>query len=294
MPIGKSMRALVPYDVSPEIRVEQFLPILVGYLDTILKLPEDVIIAQGESFDEKESAMYFIGRGDCQVNIEDQFGIVDIGARTLDEGDHFGEIQLIYKSHRSASVVSQNYNTLAKLSYRKFVNFVSEFPEFEKELIKHISQEYSEDTKNEFLKKTVRSVSYLAGADTYFLQKMIFSLKPTHVEEGDLVLAVGQKADAIIFVERGVIEVVTHFEGEEFIIDLLKSGSSINSHSYISEETMVVNYRDARDCHILKLHREDMDYMKGQYEFGKNIQIAEAKFLQSKKTFSLDYQKAGY
>jgi CRP-like cAMP-binding protein len=88
---------------------------------------------------------------------------------------------------------------------------------------------------------------------------MIFSLKPTHVEEGDLVLAVGQKADAIIFVERGVIEVVTHFEGEEFIIDLLKSGSSINSHSYISEETMVVNYRAARDCHILKLHREDMD-----------------------------------
>lgn len=65
MPISKSIKALALIDVAPEIRAEQFLPTLVGYLDTILKLPEDVIIAQGEPFDEKESAMYFIGRGDC-------------------------------------------------------------------------------------------------------------------------------------------------------------------------------------------------------------------------------------
>lgn len=57
---------------------------------------------------------------------------------------------------------------------------------------------------------------------------------------------------------------------------------------------MVVNYRAKRDCHILKLTREDMDYMKNHYEFGKNIQIYEAKFLQSKRAFSLDYLKAGF
>ena len=178
---------------------------------------------------------------------------------------------MIYRSHRSASVVSQNYNTLAKLSYRSFLNFVNEYPEFQRELIRHINSVYEEDTKIQFLKKTVRSVPYLAGADPDFLQKVIFSLKPQHVEEGEMVLAVGQKADAIVFVERGVVEVVTRFEGAELVIDLLKSGSSINAHSYISEETMAVNFRAKRDCHVLKLHRDDMEHMKNYYEFGKNV-----------------------
>lgn len=71
---GSIKGGLIGFETPPEVRIAQFLPILVSYLDTILKLPEDVIIAQGDQFDEKETAMYFIGRGDCQVNVQDQFG----------------------------------------------------------------------------------------------------------------------------------------------------------------------------------------------------------------------------
>lgn len=89
-------------------------------LETELKTPEATIIKQGQSFDEKESAMYFIGRGDCEVIVIDQDGRPEKINNQLDEGDHFGEVQLIYKTHRTASVISKNYNTLAMLKYPHF------------------------------------------------------------------------------------------------------------------------------------------------------------------------------
>lgn len=64
--------------------------------------------------------MYFIGRGDCEVIVIDQDGRPEKINNQLDEGDHFGEIQLIYQTHRTGSVISKNYNTLAKLFYPDF------------------------------------------------------------------------------------------------------------------------------------------------------------------------------
>jgi hypothetical protein len=35
--------------------------------------------------------------------------------KKLKEGDHFGEIAMIYKCRRTATFISKNYNTMAKL-----------------------------------------------------------------------------------------------------------------------------------------------------------------------------------
>ena len=116
-------------------RASGFLRALVEKLDTVLSLPEDQVIKQDDLFNPDVSAMYFIGRGACEVKIVDQEGNLDDDARTLEEGSHFGEIQLIYQSHRSATVESLNYNTLAKLAYSDFRTLMGEFPEYETELI---------------------------------------------------------------------------------------------------------------------------------------------------------------
>jgi CRP-like cAMP-binding protein len=53
--------------------------------------------------------------------------------RLLTEGDFFGEIGLIYKNrNRTASVVSRNYNTMARISYVQYRELVNEYPEFQK------------------------------------------------------------------------------------------------------------------------------------------------------------------
>lgn len=59
--------------------------------------------------------MYFIAKGDCAVTIRDERKIERPSKKVLKEGDHFGEISMIYKCRRSASVISRNYNTMALL-----------------------------------------------------------------------------------------------------------------------------------------------------------------------------------
>ena len=48
--------------------------------------------------------MFFIQFGFCIVNIFDQNNVKHTNFNLLSEGDHFGEISLIYKCLRTASI----------------------------------------------------------------------------------------------------------------------------------------------------------------------------------------------
>ena len=65
-------------------------------LDNKLYSPDEVVIKQNDPFNEDTSAMYFIGRGDCQVDIIGPDGYEEHFINTLAEGDHFGEVALLY------------------------------------------------------------------------------------------------------------------------------------------------------------------------------------------------------
>jgi len=74
----------------------------------------------------------------------------------------------------------------------------------------------------------IKRVSYFKGADNEILYKIMFSLKPSTMEEGSIVLSTGQNADSLIFIEDGILEVVTELEDQEFVIEKLFRGSAIN------------------------------------------------------------------
>jgi len=59
--------------------------------------------------------MYFLARGEAKVIMKDKQG-KDHEISILKEGSNFGEIAMIYKTKRTASVISLNYSTFAKLS----------------------------------------------------------------------------------------------------------------------------------------------------------------------------------
>jgi CRP-like cAMP-binding protein len=104
--------------------------------------------------------MFFIGKGDCEVRIRDERGREHEQVRLLVEGDHFGEISLIYKCKRSASVISRNYNTLAKITSNRYRELVAEYPEYEIELKKYVRETYN-DPKIQFVIKMIERVEYL-------------------------------------------------------------------------------------------------------------------------------------
>jgi CRP-like cAMP-binding protein len=57
-------------------------------------------------------AFYYLGKGTCKVKVKDNLGQVKC-VRNLSDGDHFGEVAVLYKCRRSATVISMNYNTFA-------------------------------------------------------------------------------------------------------------------------------------------------------------------------------------
>ena len=75
------------------------------------------------------------------------------------EGDHFGEVSLIYKCKRSASVISRNYNTLAKMTGSRYRELVAEYPEYEIALKKHVRETY-DDPKIRFVIAMLERVDY--------------------------------------------------------------------------------------------------------------------------------------
>jgi CRP-like cAMP-binding protein len=82
--------------------------------------------------------MYFIAKGDCIINVKEDKKVDPPVLKILKEGDHLGEISMIYKCQRSATVISRNYNTMAKLSENAFRELISEYPEYLKYLKHHL------------------------------------------------------------------------------------------------------------------------------------------------------------
>ena len=65
--------------------------------------------------------MYFIkGGGSCRVKVKDHMGREKYQPNALAEGDHFGEVALIYGCRRSATVISCDYNTFGRIEQGRF------------------------------------------------------------------------------------------------------------------------------------------------------------------------------
>ena len=120
-----------PIESDSQNRAERLLDTIVVTLGTAMEPPDSEVVKQDDDGKKDEDiAMYFVGTGHCKVKVRDQNGN-EQWCGTLNEGDHFGEIAMIYKCKRSATVYSSNYNTFASIDKPRFREVISEFPEYE-------------------------------------------------------------------------------------------------------------------------------------------------------------------
>ena len=54
--------------------------------------PEEIVVKQGRVGEY----LYLISKGDCSINIKDQNGKDHVAYKLVVEGDHFGEISLLF------------------------------------------------------------------------------------------------------------------------------------------------------------------------------------------------------
>lgn len=128
---------------------------IIQSLEIELNRPEDVIIRQEDSTTD----MYFLARGDAHVTIKDRLG-KEHPLRKLGPGSHFGEIALIFNTKRTATVISGNYSTFAKLSQEKFRELTQYIPELSSVIKKFITK-YDDPVKKNIIQMFKR-IEFLA------------------------------------------------------------------------------------------------------------------------------------
>ena len=194
--------------------------------------------------------MFFVGTGHCKVKVRvDQSR--EQWTSVLNTGDHFGEIAMIYKCKRSATVVSSNYNTFARVTKPRFREIISEFPEYEVALKNNAIKTYR-DKKIQFVLRMIKRVEYLAKQDDEVLFDLMFSLQPKSLEKDETLLAEEQPANALYFIEEGIVEVFTKFENNEFVLEQLHKGSAINHRCFFMQDFMQ-SYASAHSRHCMSI-----------------------------------------
>ena len=184
----------------------------------------------------------------------------------LSEGDHFGEISTIYGFEVSASVISRSYNIMARINLLRFRELVAEYPEYGERLKKHIMR--YKDPKIFFLRKTLSQVDYLRNIPLDVLTDIIYNMKPKYYSPGEIIQKddYRSKSESLMLIEYGVVEVYTHMEFNEFVLEYLHSGTIINHRNFLSEDH---NYTDMRcfiGCKILELDLKSLEKVMLDHE----------------------------
>lgn len=105
--------------------------------------------------------MYFIVRGDCSISIKSFDEKIHDTTNLLVEGHHFGEISMLFKCQRTATVIARNYNTIAGLKRDHWRELTNENPKFQKLLVHYLAT-YN-DTNKQFLFSLVKPLFFFKG-----------------------------------------------------------------------------------------------------------------------------------
>eukprot|EP00662_Eupelagonemidae_sp_cell21_P039494 gene39494-47943_t len=159
-----------------------------------------VVVAQGETSVE----MFFVYKGQLRVTVDGK------DVRTIEDGAFFGEVGLIWKVPRTATITAVGDNSRPKcdnvplwaaravevftLSRSSFESRVSLFPEQRRAI-------------EAFIKKVPLFRSAATG-NSAFTEAVVRDLRPRHCDAGDVVVAEGEVGTEMYFCSAGVLEVV--------------------------------------------------------------------------------------
>ena len=181
----------------------------------------------------------------------------------LRPGSYFGEISLVYGCLCTAKVVAKKYCTLAKLSKDKFKEVTTQMPAMLDAINKGI-YEY-DDKMLRFIKRSMQSVPYLSSLEADCLYDIIYSLETQKKAKGEVLQRRGDDADELYFLQSGIIEVYTEFEGKEFVVERLFRGSIVNYRTFFMEDRGVCGLRFATASVVKALHKDKMAAICAKY-----------------------------
>mmetsp|Transcript_25770 Transcript_25770/g.45381 ORF Transcript_25770/g.45381 Transcript_25770/m.45381 type:complete len:948 (-) Transcript_25770:2606-5449(-) len=162
--------------------------------------PEEAIVTEGMTSD----SMFFIVRGEVCV------WVVDSSREKkpvcfLGDGAHFGEIGLLYKTLRTATVTSQDFSTVAQLMEEDFNEIVHQYPNIIDSMRK-LTEEYEDPWKLYLIENFVRA-NYFNYLPKSAIHELVYLCDVDWVKPGNYLFKPGDKANRAYLVTEGLLEI---------------------------------------------------------------------------------------
>lgn len=188
--------------------------------------------------------MYFIRTGSFQVKInspsseQSNTGEPNVFKKYLYDGDHFGEIGLIFNSRRTATVKSLNYGSLAKLTEQGFKSLERQFPSLSTSF-KEYCFKYKDDLRT-FLEMECDKIKYFSALSNITKQELLYSMERRTYEAGKPIFVANQTIDRLIVIQSGIVELSISYDKrrkyEDFVIERLTTGAILNHQAFIVKD----------------------------------------------------------
>lgn len=146
-------------------------------IELVMSQPEEIKIQQGEATYD----FYIIAKGECECYVKDE-NRQERFVRTLNPGQHFGEIALLTGSKRTATIQTRNYSTIGMVSQDNFNELLHIFPDIKKKLNDNLVQ--YQDKYKQWLKNQLLNIVYFQQLRTNTLETLVYKLHQEFFEEG--------------------------------------------------------------------------------------------------------------
>lgn len=234
--------------------------------------------------------MYFVAKGRCTVFVKDKLDSGDQKKqiRILYEGEHFGEISCIYNCKRTATVISNNYCTLAKLSKENFQELQTYFDSLSSHFKRYIAT-YNDDVRF-FMEKEMNKVEYFRSLSVITKQEILYSMERQYFEKGALICRKEEIATQMYLVQSGTVEIVTYDDFKRpFIIERLGRGAIINHRSFLLKDEADTDFKCSTTMSAFVLSYEAMKKIKHRRQDFKNEYLKVKKEVLASEPIALDY-----
>ena len=190
---------------------EEVISNIVKRMDTILKTPESVLCVQYEELNKENDQLYFIAKGKCRVEIKDKFierQETFLIPKILEQGDHFGEISMLYNCKRSATVSVERsyYLTCAKINRNNYNELLQIYPVMNN-LLKEYTKQYDDPIKL-FLEMSMNQIDFFKNLSPDIKTEWIYNMQLRNLEQGAYCYQLDTFSEEMYVIQSGEINIM--------------------------------------------------------------------------------------
>lgn len=222
---------------------EQMADVLDAMFEKIVQ-PGEFIIRQGDDGDN----FYVIERGQYEVYVKDPHTSVDNTIHMYDNGGAFGELALLYKMPRAATVKAITNGTLWAMDRQTFRRIL-------------LKSAYK---KRKMYETLIDNVPMLKSLERYERMNLADALVPKQYSDGDKIIQQGDTADGMYFVEDGTVRItILGDHGREIEINKVHAGGYLGELALVTHKPRAATAYAVGDVKLAFLDVEAFERLLG-------------------------------